>query len=69
MLYKGALIARIGFHSPELVELEESLEDRFVLINNLLANEASPAEIKASVKELALYGDWIEQKLSEEDAL
>jgi len=34
-----------------------------VLTNCFLARTATPSLIKASVKELAHYGDWIESKL------
>jgi len=43
---------------------KEEDEDRFLLVNNLLASETHPAEVKGSVKELSIYGDWIEKKLS-----
>lgn len=39
-------------------------EEQFVLMNCYLEGEATPREIKASIKELSFYGDWIEQKLS-----
>lgn len=39
-------------------------EEVFSLMNCHIASETTPAEIKASVKELAFYGDWMEQKLS-----
>ena len=42
-------------------------EEQFVLMNCFLAGEVSPREIKASVKEIAFYGDWIEQRLTGKD--
>ena len=45
----------------------EGDEEHFVLINYYLADEATPAEVRASVKELAVYGDWIEQRLAGAD--
>lgn len=42
---------------------KEGDEERLVLRAAYLAGEATPAEVKAAVKELAFYGDWIEQKL------
>jgi len=42
---------------------EEDGEERFVLMNCFMASEVTPAELKASVKEIAFYGDWMEQKL------
>jgi hypothetical protein len=44
-------------------------QERLVLTNCYLAHAATPAEVKASVKELAHYGDWIENKLSGLDEL
>ena len=41
----------------------------FVIINVFIASEATPEEVKASVKEMAFYGDWLEQKLTGQDAL
>ena len=43
---------------------ERDGEDSLVLTNNLLAKSLSFAELKLSVKEVAFYGDWIEEKLS-----
>ncbi|MBI4559771.1 MAG: hypothetical protein HY706_19445 [Candidatus Hydrogenedentes bacterium] len=44
-------------------------EERLILTNSFLADEATPAEIRAAVKELSFYGDWIEQKLGGKDEL
>lgn len=41
----------------------------FVIINVFIASEATPEEVKASVKEMAFYGDWLEKKLTGQDAL
>jgi hypothetical protein len=41
----------------------------FVLVRSYLADEATPGGIKASVKEIAAYGDWIEGKLTGLDDL
>lgn len=43
-------------------------EEEFVLLNCFLAEEVTPKELKASVKEIAFYGDWIEAKLTGGDA-
>jgi hypothetical protein len=67
--FRWALKSNMRLAYGAVAMCEEDGEDRFVLIHNLLANEASPAEVNASVKELAIYGDWIEQKLSGEDTL
>jgi hypothetical protein len=42
-------------------------EGWLVLVNNLLADTASFAELKLTVKEVAFYGDWVEEKLAGED--
>lgn len=42
-------------------------DERFVLTMCFLAGEVTKSEIKAAVKEAAYYGDWIEQKVSEQD--
>jgi hypothetical protein len=38
-----------------------------IMINSFLAEELSLRQLKASVKEIAYYGDWVESKLGEED--
>jgi hypothetical protein len=38
-----------------------------VLVNSLLADSVSFAELKLTVKEVAFYGDWVEDKLTGED--
>lgn len=48
---------------------ERDGEEEFVLINCFLADEVTPNELKASVKEIAFYGDWMEAKLTSEDTL
>lgn len=42
-------------------------ESALVLVNNLLADTVSFQELKLTVKEVAFYGDWVEEKLSKED--
>lgn len=39
-------------------------EERFVLVNCFYASEVTQVEFKASVKEIAFYGDWVEKKLT-----
>ncbi len=41
--------------------------EEFVITNCFLADQVTPEEIKASIKEIAQYGDWIESKLSKLD--
>lgn len=43
--------------------------ERFVLVDGYLADEVTPRQIKAAVKELARYGDWLEQRLTGADTL
>lgn len=43
--------------------------DHFVLVNCIPAGEATPELVKAVVKEIAFYGDWIEHKLTGKDEL
>jgi len=42
---------------------------RFVLTRCFLAEAARPEQVKAAVKEIAFYGDWIEKKLTGLDEL
>lgn len=42
-------------------------QERFALTNCFLAGAATPEVVKASVKEIAFYGDWIERRLMESD--
>jgi len=44
--------------------MKDNGEEQLVLMNCYLAGEASPTEIKVAVKEVAYYGDWIENKLT-----
>ncbi len=39
------------------------------LVNNLTQQEATPAKVKRCVKEMAQYGDWIEEKMQGTDEL
>lgn len=42
-------------------------EEEFVMTNCFLAEEASPAEVKETVKHLSVYGDYVEKKLTKMD--
>ena len=46
---------------------KEGDEEFFDLVSSTIASETSPEEIKAAVKEVAFYGDWIENKLTGSD--
>ncbi|MCC6142552.1 MAG: hypothetical protein IT368_01975 [Candidatus Hydrogenedentes bacterium] len=37
---------------------------KLVLMNNFILSETTPTEIKAAVKEIAFYGDWLEEKVT-----
>ncbi len=39
-------------------------QEHLVIINNILKQEALPDVVKRCVKEMAQYGDWLEEKLS-----
>lgn len=43
---------------------EHEGEDMFVLVAGLITDHISPLELKAAVKEIAFFGDWIEEKLT-----
>lgn len=43
---------------------DEDGEEEFVMVNSFLANAVTPLEMKATVKEVAYYGDWMESKLT-----
>ncbi len=62
--FEWALRANMNVSHGALALTRDSGEERLVLTNCYLAHAATPAEVKASVKELAYYGDWIESKLS-----
>ncbi len=38
--------------------------DQLVLVNSLLRTEANPENVKMSVKQIAYFGDWLEQHIS-----
>jgi hypothetical protein len=59
-----ALRTNMDLALSALALAKEGDEDWLVLRSCYLPDEATPLEIKASVKELAFYGDWIERKLS-----
>ena len=42
-------------------------EPWLILVNSLFAETVSFAELKLTVKEVAFYGDWVEDKLTGED--
>jgi hypothetical protein len=62
--FEWALKNNVSMSHCALGVEERDGEDSLVLTNNLLAKSLSFAELKLSVKEVAFYGDWIEEKLS-----
>ncbi|MDX9972892.1 MAG: hypothetical protein RBU21_07880 [FCB group bacterium] len=59
-----ALRANTDLALGALALVKEDDEEWLVLRSCHLPGETTPLEIKAAVKELAHYGDWIERKLS-----
>jgi len=55
-------------HCAFAVERIEEKEE-VVLVNNFVHGKATPATVKASVKEIAFYADWLEKKLTGLDEL
>jgi len=43
--------------------------DTLILVNNIDRGHATPEAVKAAIKEMAVYGDWIENKISGQDEL
>ena len=65
--YEWALKNNTSMSHCALGVEERGGELMLILTNNLLADSLSFAELKLSVKEVAFYGDWIEEKLSGDD--
>ncbi len=65
--YAWALRANVKLRQGALALREVDGEEHLVAMNSYIASEATPKEIKAAVKELSFYADWIEQKLSGTD--
>lgn len=42
-------------------------EEHLAIVNNIVKEEATPEMIKRGVKEMAFYGDWLEDKLTRQD--
>jgi predicted nucleic acid-binding protein len=66
--YGWALRANMQLRQSALALVTEEGEERFAVTNCFLASEATPREVKSSVKETAYYGDWLEAHLNETDA-
>lgn len=59
-----ALRANMKLAQGALAVTRHEGEERFVLMNCLIANETTPVEMKVAVKATAYYGDWIEKKMT-----
>jgi hypothetical protein len=66
---KWALQTNTKLTHGALALLGDGDEERLVLVDSYLMDEATPETIKRSVKESAFYGDWIESKLTGMDEL
>lgn len=47
--------------------MKDEDREQLILLNSFLADGATPREIKSAVKEIAYYGDWVEQKQTGHD--
>jgi hypothetical protein len=65
--YDWALKTNMNTAQCALALADEEGEEMLLLINHFLADEVTPSEIKSAVKEIAFYGDWIEQKMTGQD--
>ena len=52
-----------------LAILKEDGVRKFVLIENCRFEDATPDQVERAVKEIAVYGDWLEKKLGDKDEL
>ncbi len=63
------LRANARFAQAAIALVDRSGEEWVAVINSFLEGEITPQEMKAAVKEVAFYADWLEQKLSGKDNL
>ena len=64
---KWALRANLKLIQGSLGISEDEGVERFVLITCFHADMVTPREMKTAVKEIAIYGDWVENRLSGQD--
>ncbi len=64
---RWALRNNTGLSHCALALSDEGGEELLVMVHSFLADAVTPAEFKASLKELAYYGDWVESKLTDGD--
>jgi hypothetical protein len=62
-----ALRANMQLAQGFLAICGEEEGQRLVLTNTYLSEEATPTALKVAVKEIAFYGDWLENKLASSD--
>ncbi|MCC6488947.1 MAG: hypothetical protein IT364_15720 [Candidatus Hydrogenedentes bacterium] len=63
-----ALRANMTLVQGAVALAKEDGEERFLVIRTFLADHVTRQEMKATVKECAYYGDWMENKLTGKDA-
>lgn len=54
--------AKLGLCALAIVPAEDG--ERLALIRCFLHRDVTPGDIRAALKEIALYGDWLEQRLT-----
>lgn len=54
--------AKLGLCALAIVPAEDG--ERLALVRCFLQSDATPEDIRAALKEITLYGDWLEQKLT-----
>ena len=62
--YTWALKMNMSTVQCAIALTEEDGKEMFVMANTFLGSHVTPDEIKASVKEIAFYGDWIEKRMT-----
>lgn len=65
--YDWALKINLNTALCALALTEENGAEMYWLVAHFLAEHATPSELKAAVKEISFYGDWIEQRMAAED--
>lgn len=66
-VHEWALKNNMNMSHCSLAIEERDGETWFVLVNNHLTESITFEELKLTVKEVAFYGDWVEEKITGED--
>jgi hypothetical protein len=66
-VHAWALKSNVQFSHCALATKTIDSKSMLVMVKSFLAEEVSFRQLKASVKEIAYYGDWVESKLDKED--